>query len=262
MQPRLGSTTSHAKAGLIAASILLAGAAAAAANNVKLDVVYVPTPHEVVDRMMEMGKVSKGDFVIISYRRTAASPSCGGECVRAFGVDINPERVHEANENAKREGVVFISASHSVFTCMIRLQQSRRADDVPPRGDQPQAKAENPVAIFAPARAWVPQAFDMAVTGTRTRKAPSMPARASTGSSREARSMASRGGNKGVYAAFDRHVSADRRYGLYRRAVGAGSTAGPPCAVTSSASRSKWTARPLTFRGKANGTAIEGAGHP
>ncbi len=106
MQPRLGSTTLHAKAGLIAASILL-GATAAAANNVKLDVVYVPTPHEVVDRMMEMGKVSKGDFVIdlgSGDGRIAIAAAKRG--ARAFGVDINPERVNEANENAKREGVV------------------------------------------------------------------------------------------------------------------------------------------------------------
>jgi precorrin-6B methylase 2 len=73
----------------------------------KLDVIYVPTPQEVVDRMLEMAQVKAGDFVIDlgcgDGRNVVTAAQKFG--ARGFGVDIDPERIKEANENAKKAGV-------------------------------------------------------------------------------------------------------------------------------------------------------------
>lgn len=72
------------------------------AQNIVLDVPYVPTPQKVVEGMLELAKVSKGDVVY--------DLGCGdGRIVitaakdygaTGIGVDLNPERIEEANANA------------------------------------------------------------------------------------------------------------------------------------------------------------------
>jgi hypothetical protein len=67
------------------------------------DVIYVPTPQPVVDRMLQMAQVKKDDLVY--------DLGCGdGRIVvtaakrygtRAFGFDIDPQRVAEAKANVK-----------------------------------------------------------------------------------------------------------------------------------------------------------------
>jgi SAM-dependent methyltransferase len=84
------------------------GAAAAWAQDTepKLDVIYVPTPQEVVDRMLEMADVKAGDYMIdfgCGDGRMVVTAAKKG--ARGYGVDINPVRIKEANENAKKAGV-------------------------------------------------------------------------------------------------------------------------------------------------------------
>lgn len=73
----------------------------------KLDVPYVPTPQEVVGRMLALAKVGKNDvvydlgcgdgrIVVTAARQYGA---------RGVGIDINPERIAEAKANAKKAGV-------------------------------------------------------------------------------------------------------------------------------------------------------------
>lgn len=72
-----------------------------------LDVPYVPTPQEVVDQMLTMADVHTGDVVY--------DLGCGdGRIVitaakkfgtRGVGIDLNPERIKEAKENAEKAGV-------------------------------------------------------------------------------------------------------------------------------------------------------------
>ena len=73
----------------------------------KLDVIYVPTPQEVVDRMLDMAKVTAKDFVIDlgcgDGRNVVTAAQKFG--ARGFGVDIDPQRIKEANENAEKAGV-------------------------------------------------------------------------------------------------------------------------------------------------------------
>ena len=92
--------------GLALSAGLLASAPALAQQEPRLDVIYVPTPQEVVDRMLEMAEVKPGDFMIdfgCGDGRMVVSAAKRG--ARGYGVDINPVRIKEANENAKKAGV-------------------------------------------------------------------------------------------------------------------------------------------------------------
>ena len=67
---------------------------------------YVPTPQEVVDRMLDMAKLTKDDFHIdlgSGDGRIVVTAAKRG--ARSMGVDLNPTRIAEANENAKKAGV-------------------------------------------------------------------------------------------------------------------------------------------------------------
>jgi len=103
----------HRRAVAIALPSLLGGAAFgplaawAQESRPKLDVPYVPTPQAVVDKMLEMAKVGPNDvlydlgcgdgrIVITAASRFGA---------RGVGIDIDPERIAEAKENAKKAGV-------------------------------------------------------------------------------------------------------------------------------------------------------------
>lgn len=71
------------------------------------DVPYVPTPQEVVDQMLEVAKVTKHDVLYDlgsgDGRIVIAAAQKFG--TRGIGVDINPERIQEANENAQKADV-------------------------------------------------------------------------------------------------------------------------------------------------------------
>ena len=77
-------------------------------KEIKKDVPYVPTPQNVVEEMLTLAKVSKDDvvydlgcgdgrLVITAVKKFGAK--------RGFGVDIDPQRIAESNENAKTAGV-------------------------------------------------------------------------------------------------------------------------------------------------------------
>lgn len=71
-----------------------------------LDVPFVPTPPEVVEKMLDLGEVGPGDYVIdlgSGDGRIAIAAAKRG--AKALGIDLNPVRVQEARENAKKEGV-------------------------------------------------------------------------------------------------------------------------------------------------------------
>jgi len=77
------------------------------ATQPRLDVPFVPTPQEVVDRMLALAKVGKSDtlydlgcgdgrIVVTAARQFGA---------RGVGIDLNPERIAEAQANARKAGV-------------------------------------------------------------------------------------------------------------------------------------------------------------
>jgi SAM-dependent methyltransferase len=103
-----GSRALHrARLALTLMAFLAWPCAATAQQHPRLDVPYVPTPNEVVDKMLEVAKVTRND--------TLYDLGCGdGRIVvtaakkfgaRGTGIDINPQRIKEARSNAKAAGV-------------------------------------------------------------------------------------------------------------------------------------------------------------
>lgn len=68
---------------------------------------YVPTPHEVVDRMLILAGVTKDDVLIDLGCGDGRIPIAAAKKygTRGLGVDIDPQRIAEANANAKTAGV-------------------------------------------------------------------------------------------------------------------------------------------------------------
>jgi hypothetical protein len=71
------------------------------------DVPYVPTPQPVVEAMLKLGEVKKGDILYDLGSGDGRIPITAARMygVRGTGIDINPERIAEAEENAKSEKV-------------------------------------------------------------------------------------------------------------------------------------------------------------
>jgi len=71
------------------------------------DVIFVPTPQEVVDEMLRLANVKKGDVLYDLGSGDGRIPITAARKfgVRGVGIDIDPQRIAEANENAKRSGV-------------------------------------------------------------------------------------------------------------------------------------------------------------
>jgi ribosomal protein L11 methylase PrmA len=71
------------------------------------DVPYVPTPQTVVDAMLKLGEVDKNDVVYDLGSGDGRIPITAAQKygAQAVGIDINPIRIQEANENARKAGV-------------------------------------------------------------------------------------------------------------------------------------------------------------
>jgi precorrin-6B methylase 2 len=72
------------------------------------DVIFVPTPQEVVDAMLKVAKVGKGDVLYDLGSGDGRIPITAARkygIARAVGIDISPERIKEANENLRKAGV-------------------------------------------------------------------------------------------------------------------------------------------------------------
>ena len=78
-----------------------------AAAPMSLDVPYVPTPQEVVERMLQIARVGKKDVlfdlgcgdgrIVVTAAKTHGA--------RGTGIDLDPERIREARKNAAQAGV-------------------------------------------------------------------------------------------------------------------------------------------------------------
>jgi len=71
------------------------------------DVIFVPTPHDVVDKMLELAQPKKGDLVYdlgCGDGRIVIAAAKKSGC-KAVGFDIDPERIKESLENVKKSGM-------------------------------------------------------------------------------------------------------------------------------------------------------------
>jgi SAM-dependent methyltransferase len=71
------------------------------------DVIFVPTPQDVVDRMLELAQVSKDDLVYdlgCGDGRIVVTAAKKYGC-KAVGYDIDPQRIKESLENVQKNGV-------------------------------------------------------------------------------------------------------------------------------------------------------------
>jgi len=103
------------------------------------DVVWVPTPHQLVDVMINMAKLTSNDYLVDlgsgDGRIVIAAAKKG---IKAAGVEYNPDMVAYAKKYAEREGVAgktdFIQADlfeydlskHSVITMFLLSDINRR----------------------------------------------------------------------------------------------------------------------------------------
>src|SRR5438105_6759228 len=71
------------------------------------DVIYVPTPYEVVDKMFELADVRKGEIVYDLGCGDGRIPVMAAKKfgVKSYGWDIDPKRVAESLDNIARNNV-------------------------------------------------------------------------------------------------------------------------------------------------------------
>lgn len=92
----------------VSSGLMLAQPQAAPAGQLRQpDVIYVPTPQEVVDAMLELAQVKSTDVIYDLGSGDGRIPITAAQKygARGVGIDINPERTKEANDNLKKANV-------------------------------------------------------------------------------------------------------------------------------------------------------------
>jgi SAM-dependent methyltransferase len=94
-------------AGFLCASAAIAQTAAKPAEPRRPDVIFVPTPEDVVEEMLKIANVTGKDVLYDLGSGDGRIPITAAKKfgTRGLGIDIDPERVKEANENLKTSGV-------------------------------------------------------------------------------------------------------------------------------------------------------------
>ena len=93
---------------LLAALAFPAAAQQSQAPTREPDVIFVPTPQEVVDGMLKLAGVGPKDVVYdlgCGDGRTVVTAVKKFGALRAVGIDIDPERISDSNATAKEAGV-------------------------------------------------------------------------------------------------------------------------------------------------------------
>jgi hypothetical protein len=114
------TASSYMRVGVAASLLAMAGAAALAQTQTQApsatyeptvgqegkDVVWVPTPQALVDKMLDMAKLTPNDYIIdlgSGDGRTVITAAKRG--ARAHGIEYNPDMVELSKRNAQKEGV-------------------------------------------------------------------------------------------------------------------------------------------------------------
>lgn len=92
------------------------------------DVVWVPTPQSLVERMLDIAKVTPDDYLIdlgSGDGRTVITAARRG--LRAHGIEYNPDMVKLAQDEARRAGVTE-RATFEQADLFTRIEELRKAD--------------------------------------------------------------------------------------------------------------------------------------
>ena len=94
-------------AALFCATTAIAQTAATTSEPRRPDVIFVPTPEEVVEEMLKVANVTGKDVLYDLGSGDGRIPITAAKRfgTRGVGVDIDPQRIKEANENLKNSGV-------------------------------------------------------------------------------------------------------------------------------------------------------------
>ena len=94
-------------AALFCATAAVAQTAATPAEPRRPDVIFVPTPEEVVEEMLKVANVTGKDVLYDLGSGDGRIPITAAKKfgTRGIGVDIDPERIKEANENVAKNNV-------------------------------------------------------------------------------------------------------------------------------------------------------------
>jgi SAM-dependent methyltransferase len=89
-----------------AVAALLQLCLALAAHAQQPGVVFVPTPHETVERMLRLARVGPGDFVIDLGSGDGRIPIAAARSgARALGIELDPELIRKSEADARAAGV-------------------------------------------------------------------------------------------------------------------------------------------------------------
>ena len=91
----------------VATAQTAAPAAPATAEPRRPDVIFVPTPDDVVEEMLKVANVTGKDVLYDLGSGDGRIPITAAKKfgTRGLGIDIDPDRIKEANENLKKSGV-------------------------------------------------------------------------------------------------------------------------------------------------------------
>jgi precorrin-6B methylase 2 len=93
---------------ILALALMAAPSAAQQAGTLRSpDVIFVPTPQEVVDAMLQMANVTAKDVVYDLGSGDGRIPITAAQKygARSVGIDIDPQRIKEANDNLAKANV-------------------------------------------------------------------------------------------------------------------------------------------------------------
>jgi Methyltransferase domain len=111
----VGKFSSAVARAVVLGLLLPAAAGASASSGVaerarpapRVDVLFEPTPHAIVDAMLRLVEVGSEDFLIDLGSGDGRIPIAAARVygAKALGVDLDPRRIREAREDAERRGV-------------------------------------------------------------------------------------------------------------------------------------------------------------
>lgn len=104
---KAGSTSGNTESSTMRAEAAPTASATPSKTPPQLDVPYVPTHQSIVDEMLKMAEVKGDDILYDLGSGDGRIPITAAQRfgTRGVGIDLNPERIKEANENAKKAGV-------------------------------------------------------------------------------------------------------------------------------------------------------------